>query len=120
METNNYRIGNGVVARNVSKLNSHVGRPKFVTSQVHQAHQDLLRFIEEATQNISRDVTTIISAIKADLKMLESPSKTLAKKHPEYIQRLQDTLDAARRVAEQIEKQAEPARTEAMERGYIS
>jgi predicted Holliday junction resolvase-like endonuclease len=91
-----------------------------VTSQVKWAHQDLLHFIEEATQSISRDVTTTISAIKADLKMLESPSKTLVKKHPEYVQRLQDTLDAARRVAEEIEKQAEPARTEAWQRGYIS
>jgi F0F1-type ATP synthase membrane subunit b/b' len=105
-----------VTVRNENRLSSHVDRPEFVTSQVKWAHQDLLHFIEEATQSISRDVTTT----KADLKMLESPSKTLVKKHPEYVQRLQDTLDAARRVAEEIEKQAEPARTEARQRGYIS
>jgi hypothetical protein len=108
-----------VTNRNLCRLESHIQRPAFVTSQVQRAYRDLQSYVKEAAKEMSRDVTVIISAIKADVKILESPSKTLVRKHPEYVQRLQRTLDAARISADEVNRLAEGARAQARERGYI-
>jgi hypothetical protein len=109
-----------VTERNLHRLDSHIRQSAFVTDQVYWAYQDLQSYVEETANGLSRDVTVIISAIKADVKILESPSKTLVRKYPEYVQRLQRTLVDARIAAEEINRLAEEARAQARERGYIS
>lgn len=105
--------------RNLHRLVSHICQPEFVTYQVHRAYRSLQIYAEETRVGLSRDVAVIISAIKADVKILESPSKTMVRKHPKYIQRLQRTLDDARVSAAEINRLAEEARAHARERGYI-
>jgi hypothetical protein len=46
--------------------------------------------------------------------------KTLVRKYPEYVQRLQRTLYDARISAEDVDNLARGARAQARERGYIS
>ena len=102
------------------RLSSHIDRPELVTRHLFLARCYLRENLKEITDRILEDVATIIDAIKADLKMLGSPTMTLMRKYPKYVQRLQDTLHEARITESKVMEDASDARMEARKRDYIS
>ena len=114
-----FPAGNGVWARNISRIHAHVNDSSFVTTHATRVCDDLKELAERTVDSLSEKVHSILEATDRDLETLEAPDSALLEKYPAFGRSVEDMLRMARTELKSIEANVKEAREEARNRGYI-